>query len=185
MKKIIIILVLFLFPFVVSAGAYEGDYPNAYFGYGLQLYRNASQDDFYAYYNDAYAEDITQRLQILNNGSEFDYRLILMYYTIYAHGYNDGISGNSLNNSDIRYFELDICASTNSLKYWVTNGNAQDFATNSNPLYVVTNENCTLWNNSSDKPDNVVGPAYWEWLKDYDGYVIKVFLAQKKLPQGT
>lgn len=183
LKKVsFFLLIICLFPSIVFASPfYGGDYSNPYFGYEIDIEYPNNTFALSAYINQMYAEDVVNPIQVLDSNVDRDYRISLIYRSIFASDYYNvgggyaSVSGNDLNYTDVRFYEQDICVSNNNISFYVVNGSVDDFASNSHPYTFVTDQKCTIWENSA-RPSDVIGPMYWEWLGDYQGYVVKVFL---------
>lgn len=171
-----LLLLLALIPSFVFAAAFEGDYPNRYYGYFETLQLN-NENVMLSYFNNGWIDDDKQSdLQILDSFVENNYLISLSTYGIYASDIATGYTS-GLNDSNLRYFEQNICVSSSNLKFWITNSSSDDFESNNNPYYVITDLGCDLYTGTSIA--NIEGPTYWSWLQKDEyryGYVLKLFM---------
>lgn len=190
--KVFLILSVYSLIFVFSnvyAETYTNYNPNRYYGYFETLTLDSDNILECYYDNGSVEDDQYSSLQVLSSGSTNNYRIQVATYMPSVENYcpPSSLACNSYdfnnNYTEIRFFEQDICVSSNNLSFKIVNGGTDDFASNDNPYFVITDTQCNLYEGS--RPDGVVGPMYWEWLKDYDGYVAKLFMPIAQWKTGS
>ena len=172
MKKFL--LLIFLFPSIVLGANFEYS-PNRYFGYFQTITDSSSNNVMLSYYNNGWIDDDSySSLQVLSGDNSDYFRFQISTYGICQSNSNNCLYS-GINDSDLRFFEQDICVSSNKLKFHVWNSSVEDFASTNVSNALVTDQKCSLFDNDNI-PSDLITPSYWEWLSHNDGYVVKLFM---------